>query len=223
MQDLIEMIYRESYASVYKKVCKYTNGDWYLLEDAIHFAFEQLWNVMQQGKEIGNYEAWLITVGKHYVFNYQKKQGREELGEGFIEYVTQTAALASPEEVYLEQVQACEAISFAQAMLEGLRMKNYDWYEAVYHSLWLGKSMVQVAKELQMNSEALRSKIRRATEWMKREYRNQYYEILEPPSYGLNLKEAGTQQGPASSCLCQNVTKQNLSKIQHKSNKLKSD
>lgn len=207
MHELVECLYRQHYGTVYGKIQKCANGDWYLAEDAIQYAYGQLWACLQKDMKIENYEAWLVTVGKRYIFNYQRKLRREACGDYEAELNNVTSDILNPEESYLEQVQAFENGRLSRDILEGLQFKNACWYELIYRTIWMGESLNLVAEELHMNYEAARSKIRRAIQWIKKEYGTSYEQIFKSEFDGMKLKKAGAVQGPASSCLCQNGIK----------------
>lgn len=206
MRDL-RKIYSDTYKTVYKNVCRYAKGDLYLAEDAIQHAYERLLCDLQCGEEIQSYTGWLSTVARNYIINCYRKRQREELRDSFAEVDSKGIYSMDPEETYVDFLEKQRAKNLSKEILKAVAHRNKDWYQLVYRVLCQNASVYQVAKDLNMTSDAARAKLRRATEWMRKEYGKQYDSILESSYCYTKLEEADTTQVSASSHMCRNGTK----------------
>jgi RNA polymerase sigma-70 factor (ECF subfamily) len=86
--------------------------------------------------------------------------------------------LESAEEQYLKTEKELRIREFWTRILEEMAEENESWYNIITLIYCLGKTHEEVAEELDMTMQVLYSKFYRARRWIRKNYENEFLEIV---------------------------------------------
>ena len=148
-------------------LCKITN----LLIYSIYF----------ENVNLDNVYPWLVTTARNFTFNYNRDKKREILGEVF-EVLKETkdkfCNINNMEEYYLRTEQKRRAEELEDSIFECLYKDHRIWYDAVTQVYCFGKSQQEAAEQLGIAVEVLNSRLYRARQWIRKNYENEYREVV---------------------------------------------
>lgn len=172
---LFDVVYREYYNGVYHVALKIT-GDRHTAEDITHDVFLKYY-LYTAVSEVESPKAWLKTVCERLAFNYIKKYSRvtfiteEGIDTDFVNYK------ADPEYIFFEKLWECNVMESAETILRALKHKNEKWYDAVTYVYAMSWERKDAAEMMGMSVTALDGVLRRAKNWIKKRYRNEFDRI----------------------------------------------
>ena len=116
----------------------------------------------------------LVLVASNLVYDHWKKSSsrREVLIDGLWE--NETEPIEPSSSVELERV---EYRGLCSNMLEALREKNEDWYEALILAEYLGVPRKLIAKKRGVSLSTIDNYIRKGRSWMKENFQEEYREF----------------------------------------------
>ena len=130
---------------------------------------------------LDNVYPWLVTTARNFTFNYNRDKKREILGEVF-EVLKETkdkfCNINNMEEYYLRTEQKRRAEELEDSIFECLYKDHRIWYDAVTQVYCFGKSQQEAAEQLGIAVEVLNSRLYRARQWIRKNYENEYREVV---------------------------------------------
>ncbi len=169
-REKFETIYHECKDDVYR-VCLYFTKDVNVAQELAQQAFFNFYKHIDQ-VEMEHVRGYLVRTARNLSFNYLRDMKYELLSE-------ETASIVSVEEVYFRKEQKKQQAVFTNSILERLKAENEDWYTAINLLYCLGKPNDVVADEMGISRDALYSLVYRAKKWIRKNYEEQYEEIVK--------------------------------------------
>lgn len=170
-----EMIYRQFQNVVYQASLYYLKEE-VAAEEITQKVFYELY-LHFDGANIEHLYTYLCRAARNTALNWAQHHKR-------LVYVTSTQFLEdintteeTPETAYFRKEQKKAAKELKESLLERLYAKNKIWHEAVYLVYCLEKPHAQVAEELGITRDVLDSRLYRAGQWVRKNYRNEYDEV----------------------------------------------
>jgi len=168
-----QAIYLKNKNLVFRAAVHYTK-DKVAAEDFMQAAFLNLYIHMDDMQDDQHAEYWLLRTVKNLVINHQNKYKREEFAEDIILTSDLHVWTLSIEEEMLTNQYDETFKEFRERIFRALFAENENWYTAITLLYCRERPYDEVAKELNMNTEALYSMVYRAKKWIKRTYEEQY-------------------------------------------------
>ena len=172
---MFDAVYKEHYNSVYHVALRYT-GNQHTSEDITHEVFLKYY-LYTAASDVESPRRWLLTVGSRLALNYNKKYNREELvdfEERSDEFVDRRM---NPEHVFFEKMWECEVLDSAEVILKALKKKNEKWYDAVSYVYGMARKRQEVADAMGISVMALDGLLKRAKNWIEKNYKFDFNRI----------------------------------------------
>lgn len=170
---VFDTVYREYYKGVYHVALQRTK-DQHTAEDITHDVFLKYY-LYTAASEVESPNTWLKTVCNRTALNYIKKYSKEMLTfEDDIELVNYEA---DPEHIFFERLWECEVAESSETVLKALKRKNEKWYDAVSYVYAMSRERKEVAEMMGISVDALDGLLKRAKNWIKKRYRNEFDRI----------------------------------------------
>jgi len=171
-----QAIYVNKKNLVFRAAVHYT-GDKVTAEDFMQAAFLSLYIHMDDMKDEQHAEYWLLRTVKNLVINHQSKYKRERFTEDIVLVSDLHVQSLSIEEEMLANQRDENYKEFREKIFKELFDENESWYMAIMLLYCKERPYDEVARVLNMNTEALYSMVYRAKKWIKRTYEKQYLRL----------------------------------------------
>lgn len=173
---LFEEAYRAYERDVYK-TCLYYSKDEHVACDMTHKSFLNFYHHIED-VDPDKTRAYLIRTAKNMTMNWLRDFKR--LKEGWIEDLNdEDLKILSVEEVYVREEDARQARELSQCILEALYNKNKRWYELVMMAYYMDIPQDDIAEHLGVDVDVVYSRLYRAKQWIRNNYREQYEKYLK--------------------------------------------
>lgn len=176
--ETFDSIYQAYRDSIYKAAVSDTkNGDW--AEEVTQKAFYQLYTHYETVNSECIY-AWLMTTVKNLIRNDSRSRKREIVWEisDSVEGMPGGFVTDDVEDFYFKQTQKRLAGDLDVKIFKRLYKEHRKWYHAIHLVYCRGKSQQEAAEELGIAVTVLNSRIYRAKQWIRKNYRKEYEEIV---------------------------------------------
>lgn len=170
-----ELIYRENEHDMYKVALYFTQQE----QAAIEITQKAFYNLFLHLEDVdpSSMRAYMARSIRNMTYNWTRDNKIAK--EGNIEDYYEDLMIESLEEIILRKEEKRVASDLASDILSGLYVKNQRWYEAIVQVYYLEMSQEQVAKEQGVGKEVISSRLYRAKQWIRQNYREQYEEAME--------------------------------------------
>lgn len=158
-----DSIYRAYKDSIFKVAMHYAKCE-DLANEITQKTFFQLY-IYFENVNLDNVYPWLVTTARNFTFNYNRDKKREILGEVF-EVLKET------------KDKFCNINNMEDSIFECLYKDHRIWYDAVTQVYCFGKSQQEAAEQLGIAVEVLNSRLYRARQWIRKNYENEYREVV---------------------------------------------
>lgn len=116
-------------------------------------------------------KGWLLAVSKNLLIDYYRRKKNLPVDEAQLSEACQ-------EKCYeVDLAQKLAAKHFLSQILYELKQKNRDWYEAMYQVCILNLVEKDVAEELNISIELLRTRVYRGRQYLKRLFGKEYKDL----------------------------------------------
>ena len=109
---------------------------------------------------------------------YVAVEFRREVFEVLKETKDKFCNINNMEEYYLRTEQKRRAEELEDSIFECLYKDHRIWYDAVTQVYCFGKSQQEAAEQLGIAVEVLNSRLYRARQWIRKNYENEYREVV---------------------------------------------
>lgn len=172
-----ERVYREYHNIVYRASMYYTSNDEVASEEITQKVFFDLY-LHYNGANIEFMRSYLCTAAKNTAFTWLKQHKRLVYVNTNEVWDSTFQEVPAAEEEFLREEQKRVAKELKESILERLRKKNKLWYEAIYLVYCLEIPHAVVAKNMGVHVDVIHSRLYRATQWVKKNYREEYDDLL---------------------------------------------
>ena len=171
---LFEKIYRENQHDMYKVALYYARQDQAAME-ITQKAFYHLYLHLEE-INLKLVRAYLGRTIRNMTYNW----GRDNkiAKEGNIEDYYEELMIESLEEIIVRKEEKRIAWELASDILAGLYVKNKRWYDVIMLVYYLEIPQEQVAKDQGVEKDVISSRLYRAKQWIRQNYREQYKEVM---------------------------------------------
>lgn len=172
---VFDALYREYYSSVYYVALDITR-DRHTAEDITHDVFLKYY-LYTAASEVKSPRAWLKTVCERTAKNHIKKYSKETLSyldSAEVDFVNYEA---DPEHIFFEKLWECNVVESSETILKALNNKNVRWYDAVTYVYAMSEERREVADRMGISVNTLDGLLKRAKNWIKKRYRNEFDRI----------------------------------------------
>ncbi|MDD3140862.1 MAG: RNA polymerase sigma factor, partial [Lachnospiraceae bacterium] len=166
----LEKLYLENHKKVFFAAFSQLNNK-HIAEDIMQTTFCKLLASHDYPEDNTHVKAWLLTVAVNEAKNYKKKQAKEVLKEdiGFC-----SLNCSSVEDDFFCRYKVEEQKRLGSIILRTLQELNTLWYEAIILVYILRIPQKIIAQQLGISERALHSRLFRAREWIKKNYKELY-------------------------------------------------
>ena len=116
-------------------------------------------------------KGWLLSVSKNLLTDYYRRKKRLSVDEAQISEACQEKCYKA------DPAKEFAAKYFLSQILYELEQKNKDWYEALYQVCILNLPEKDVAEELNISIDLLRTRIYRGRQYLKKLFGEEYKEL----------------------------------------------
>lgn len=167
-----EVIYRENKHDMYKVALYYTQQQ----EAAMEIMQKAFYNLFLHLEEVdsNSLRAYMARSIRNMTYNWTRDNKIAK--EGNIEDYYEELMIESLEEVIIRKEEKNVAYDLASDILSALYAKNKRWYEVIMLVYYLEIPQEQVAKDQGVEKDVISSRLYRAKQWIRQNYREQYEE-----------------------------------------------
>lgn len=169
-----EVIYRENQHDMYKVALYYTQHEQAAAE-ITQKAFYNLYLHLED-VDLKTMRAYMGRTIRNMTYNWTRDNKIAK--EGNIEDYYEDLMIESLEEIIVRKEEKQIAYDLASDILSALYAKNQRWYEAVLLVYYLEVSQEQVAKDQGVEKDVISSRLYRAKQWIRQNYKAQYEEAM---------------------------------------------
>ncbi len=167
-------VYAQNVGLVYKTVTYYVK-DHYAAEEIVQSAFMKLYEHMDH-INMDAVKTWLVTTARNMALNYNRDSRYEFSVEDCPEEQPEFM-IDSMEDHMLDKLKSEQYHELAETIFGALFCRNESWYYALTITCVLEKPQEEVAEIMGISLDALRSKLYRARNWIKENYREEFHQI----------------------------------------------
>lgn len=126
---------------------------------------------------VSNPKNWLLAISKNLALNHMKHTKYERLlnEDESIEELLEREPNVS--DVFFDNMWKREIVEYTERILEAVRLRNKKWYDALIYAYCLEMPRQDIADCMGMTLDALMSMLRRAKNWIRDNYRDEYDHI----------------------------------------------
>ena len=176
-EEEFEQIYEAHRHDVYKLALYFTQDE-YTAEDIAQKIFYKLFLHFDNVRCKENILPYLLKMTRNMSYNWIRHRDFEYRGEYIDNMPEDRIVLESAEEHYLKKEKELRIREFWNRVLVEMVEENESWYNIITLIYCLGKTHEEVAEELDMTMQVLYSKFYRARRWIRKNYENEYLEIV---------------------------------------------
>lgn len=165
-----EVIYRENKHDMYKVALYYAQQE----EVAMEITQKAFYNLYLHWERVEPkaMRAYVARSIRNMTYNWTRDHKIAK--EGNIEDYYEELMIESLEEVIIRKEERREAYDLASSILSGLYAKNKRWYETILLVYYLEIPQEQVAKDQGVEKDVISSRLYRAKQWIRQNYKEQY-------------------------------------------------
>lgn len=169
-----DVIYRENHHDMYKVALYYTQQE----QAAIEITQKAFYKLFLHLEDVdpNSLRAYMGRMIRNMTYNWTRDNKIAK--EGNIEDYYEDLMIESLEEIIIRKEEQQIAYDLAFDILSGLYAKNQRWYEAVLLVYYLEIPQEQIAKDQGVEKDVISSRLYRAKQWIRQNYRAQYDEIM---------------------------------------------
>lgn len=169
-----EVIYRENQHDMYKVALYYTQQE----QAAIEITQKAFYNLYLHFDSVdpNSMRAYMGRSIRNMTYNWTRDNKIAK--DGNIEDYYEDLMIDSLEEVIIRKEEKKLAYDLASDILSGLYAKNQRWYDVIILVYYLEIPQEQVAKDQGVEKDVISSRLYRAKQWIRQQYREQYKEAL---------------------------------------------
>lgn len=171
---LFEKIYCENQHDMYKVALYFAQQE----EAAMEITQKAFYHLYLHLEDV-NLELVRAYVGRtirNMTYNWARHNKIAK--EGNIEDYYEDLMIESLEEILIRKEEKWIAWQLASDILAGLYVKNQRWYDTVIRVYYLEIPQEQVAKDEGVERDVISSRLYRAKQWIRQNYREQYEEAM---------------------------------------------
>ena len=172
----LERLY-EMYENDVYKTCLHYAKDEHIARDMTQKTFFSIYEHYENIRP-GRIKPYLIRTAKNMTMNWLRDFKR--LREGQIDDLNdEDLKVYSVEDVYIREESARLARELSDDILTHLQKKNKNWYDLVVMAYYFDISQEEIAKRLGVKVEAVHSKLYRAKQWIRKNYKEEYEKYVK--------------------------------------------
>ena len=170
-----EVIYRENQHDMYKVALYYTQHE----QAAVEITQKAFYNLYLhfESVDLNSMRTYMGRTIRNMTYNWTRDNKIAK--EGNIEDYYEDLMIESLEEIIIRNEEKQTAYDLAQDILSALYEKNQRWYEVILLVYYLEIPQEQVAKDQGVEKDVISSRLYRAKQWIRQQYREQYNEAME--------------------------------------------
>lgn len=174
-EEKFESIYRTYETDVYR-LCLFFTKDEHTAKDLSQRAFFEFYRRMDHINP-DSARAYLFRTVRNMTYNLTRdnKHRMQEEELAILDELNHSSM--SVEDLYIRRERENEVSRFYDGIMERLRQKNLSWYEAMDKVYRMKIPQEEVARELGVSQEVLYSRLRRAKDWVRKNYKEEYKKI----------------------------------------------
>lgn len=173
--DVLTNIYLEYANEVYHFARSLTKNS-ETAKDLMHKAFMQYLLHMTDGN-IEYPKAYLFRTVRNLAYNLTRDT-KYEAQEEELDVLDDMGRVAlGIDYEYVEKEETMERKLFCNSIMDHVREHNEEWYDVLNKVYCLDIPQEEVAEELGISRDALYSKLRRARDWVRKNYEKEYNDI----------------------------------------------
>lgn len=172
-----DAVYKEYRELVFQTTVLYThNPD--DAEDIVQEAFVRYY-IHSAHSIVANPKNWLLVISKNLALNhirhakYERLLSEEESMEIILEREPDVA------DVFFENMWKREILEYTDRILEAVSSRNKRWYDALIYAYCMKMPRREIADCMGITLDALSSMLRRAKNWIKDNYNDEYDHIIK--------------------------------------------
>lgn len=172
----LENLYKLYENDVYK-TCLYFAKDEHIAKDMTQKTFFSIYDHYENVRP-GKIKPYLIRTAKNITMNFLRDFKR--LREGQIDDLNdEDLKVLSVEDMYIRKESASLAIELSNSILTQLYHKNKRWYELIMLAYYFDVPQEQIAKQMGVDIDVIYSRLYRAKQWIRKNYKEEYERYLK--------------------------------------------
>lgn len=170
-----EAIYRENKHDMYKVALYYTQQE----QAAMEITQKAFYNLYLHWERVEpkTMRAYVARTIRNMTYNWTRDNKIAK--DGNIEDYYEELMIESLEEVVIRKEERKTAYDLASSILSDLYAKNKRWYDTIILVYYLEIPQEQVAKDQGVEKDVISSRLYRAKQWIRQNYREKYDEAME--------------------------------------------
>lgn len=121
--------------------------------------------------------TWLLSLSKNLSLNYLRDHRYEKVMDMEANEEKFPDLDADPEVRFFEKLWKSTSLAYAERILAALKEKNESWYQAVTGVYGMARKRQDVAEAMGISEDALDGLLKRAKNWIEKNYRKEYDHI----------------------------------------------
>lgn len=175
MREGFDAVYRECRESVFQTAIMYThNPD--DAEDITQEAFVRYY-IYSAHSTVSNPKNWLLVISKNLALNHVRHAGYERVLDENESIETLLKPESDVADVFFENMWKREILEYTDKILEAVRARNKKWYNALIYAYCMEMPRQEIADCMGITLDALAGILRRAKNWIRNHYRDEYDHI----------------------------------------------
>ena len=169
-----EVIYQNNQLDMYKVALYYTQQD----QAAMEITQKAFYNLYLHFDKVdpSRMRAYVARTIRNMTYNWVRDNKIAK--EGNIEDYYEELMIESLEEIIVRKEEKRIAWELASDILANLYAKNKRWYEVIMLVYYLEIPQEQVAKDQGVEKDVVSSRLYRAKQWIRQNYKEQYKEAM---------------------------------------------
>lgn len=170
-----EVIYRENQHDMYKVALYYTQHE----QAALEITQKAFYNLYLHFENVDpkTMRAYVGRTIRNMTYNWTRDNKIAK--EGNIEDYYEDLMIDSLEEIIIRNEEKQAAYDLASDILSGLYAKNQRWYDVIMLVYYLEIPQEQVAKDQGVEKDVISSRLYRAKQWIRQQYKEQYEKSMK--------------------------------------------
>lgn len=174
--QLLDDIYLEHAEAVYR-LSKFFTKNPETAKDIMQKAFMQYLLHMSE-ENIRSPRGYLFRTVRNLAYNLTRDTKYEAQEEELEVLDDMGRATMGIDYAYIRKEERMERKIFCDSIMEHVRQHNEEWYDVLNKVYCLDIPQEEVAEELGISRDALYSKLRRARDWVRKNYEKEYDDIM---------------------------------------------
>lgn len=147
-------------------------------EDIAQEAFVRYY-IFSAHDKVDNPKNWLMVISKNLARNYIRRAAYERglVEKEGVEKMLEMESGPDVEDIFFENMWKREIMDYTDRILEAVRARNRKWYDALIYAYCMEMPRKTIADCMGISPDALTSMLRRAKQWIRKNYEDEYDHI----------------------------------------------